>query len=102
MPSSSLAYRSHTLPALFCFSHLRWDSVFQRPHHLMTRWARERRVFWIEEPRHGASAVTLEVRPSGVERLRIVVPRVPDGLHGAAADHAVARAIGALAKDEDV
>jgi UDP-galactopyranose mutase len=35
---------------LICLSHLRWDFVFQRPQHLMIRWARERRVFFFEEP----------------------------------------------------
>src|SRR5690606_6909585 len=34
---------------LLCFSHLRWDFVFQRPQHLLTRCARERRVFFFEE-----------------------------------------------------
>lgn len=33
-----------------CFSHLRWDFVFQRPQHLMTRIAETNRVFYIEEP----------------------------------------------------
>jgi UDP-galactopyranose mutase len=33
-----------------CFCHLRWNFVFQRPQHLMTRCARERRVFFFEEP----------------------------------------------------
>ena len=32
------------------YSHLRWDSVFQRPHHLMTRIAKGRPVIFIEEP----------------------------------------------------
>jgi UDP-galactopyranose mutase len=32
-----------------CFSHLRWNFVFQRPQHLMVRWAKERRVFFVEE-----------------------------------------------------
>lgn len=35
---------------LICFSHLRWNFVVQRPQHLMTRCARERRVFFVEEP----------------------------------------------------
>lgn len=35
---------------LVCFSHLRWDFVYQRPQHLMTRFAKHRRVFYIEEP----------------------------------------------------
>ena len=35
---------------MICLSHLRWDFVFQRPQHLLTRCARDRRVFYIEEP----------------------------------------------------
>lgn len=35
---------------LICFSHLRWNFVFQRPQHLLTRFAREMRVIYIEEP----------------------------------------------------
>ena len=31
---------------LICFSHLRWDFVFQRPQHLMTRFAASRRVIY--------------------------------------------------------
>lgn len=34
---------------LICFSHLRWDFVFQRPQHLMTRFAQDRRVIFWEE-----------------------------------------------------
>ncbi|MDQ3102130.1 MAG: hypothetical protein M3R08_12135, partial [Bacteroidota bacterium] len=32
------------------FSHLRWDLVFQRPQHLLIRFARFRRVYYMEEP----------------------------------------------------
>lgn len=35
---------------ILCFSHLRWDFVWQRPQHLMSRFARDRRVYFIEEP----------------------------------------------------
>ena len=35
---------------LVCLSHLRWDFVYQRPQHLMTRYGRSRRVFFVEEP----------------------------------------------------
>ncbi|HEX3129087.1 MAG TPA: hypothetical protein VH394_17270, partial [Thermoanaerobaculia bacterium] len=37
-------------PDLVCLSHLRWDFVYQRPQHLMSRFARDRRVFFFEEP----------------------------------------------------
>lgn len=38
--------------ALLCFSHLRWDWVWQRPQHLLTHLARlsAQRVYFIEEP----------------------------------------------------
>ncbi|MEJ7847546.1 MAG: glycosyltransferase [Pyrinomonadaceae bacterium] len=35
---------------VICFSHLRWDFVYQRPQHLMSRFGKDRRVFYIEEP----------------------------------------------------
>ena len=35
---------------LICFSHLRWNFVFQRPQHLMSRFAREMDVIFWEEP----------------------------------------------------
>jgi len=35
---------------LLCFSHLRWNFVYQRPQHLLSRAARDLSVFYIEEP----------------------------------------------------
>lgn len=35
---------------LICYSHLRWNFVYQRPQHLLSRFANHRRVFYIEEP----------------------------------------------------
>jgi UDP-galactopyranose mutase len=35
---------------LVVFSHLRWNFVYQRPQHLLSRMARYRRVFFVEEP----------------------------------------------------
>ncbi|WP_411274580.1 glycosyltransferase [Daejeonella sp.] len=35
---------------LICFSHLRWDFVYQRPQHLMTRISGDMKVTYIEEP----------------------------------------------------
>lgn len=35
---------------IVCFSHLRWDFVFQRPQHLLTRFADHFRIFYVEEP----------------------------------------------------
>lgn len=73
---------------LVCFSHLRWDFVFQRPQHLLTRCARERRVFFVEEPIFGNGSMSLEVqeRENG---LRVVVPHLPEGLRSQIAATAV-------------
>jgi UDP-galactopyranose mutase len=70
---------SLTEPDLVCFSHLRWDFVYQRPQHLLTRCARGRRVFFVEEPVFGNGSMRLEVREAegGVQ---VVVPHVPEGL----------------------
>ena len=79
---------------LICFSHLRWDFVFQRPQHLMTRFAASRRVIFWEEPvaapLDDAAGLDLKVCPkSGVI---VATPRLPEALHG----EARARALGAL------
>ncbi len=63
---------------LICFSHLRWDFVYQRPQHLLSRAARERRVFFIEEPIFDAELPRLEVR-KGEGKLNVVFPHLPAG-----------------------
>ncbi len=35
---------------IICFSHLRWNFVYQRPQHLLTRLSEHFRVFYFEEP----------------------------------------------------
>jgi len=86
---------SHRLPAdlpadldVLVLSHLRWDFVYQRPQHLLSRCARARRVFFCEEPIvHGDSACApyLSVSPRGA-KLRVCVPHLPSGLSHADAD----------------
>ncbi|CAN5776419.1 glycosyltransferase family 1 protein [soil metagenome] len=61
---------------LLCFSHLRWDFVFQRPQHLMSRFAKNRRVFFIEEHvfTEGEAFMDLSQREDG---LTVAVPHIP-------------------------
>ena len=40
------------MPTLIVFCHLRWDFVFQRPQHLMTRLAEHYNILIVEEPVH--------------------------------------------------
>ena|SRR5688500_6517067 len=66
-------------PDLVCFSHLRWDFVYQRPQHLLSRAALDRRVYFIEEPISVNGSVRHEIheRDNGV---KVVVPFLPEGL----------------------
>lgn len=38
------------MPDLICISHLRWDFVWQRPQHLLSRLAGQYRLLFVEEP----------------------------------------------------
>ena len=61
-------------PDVLCFAHQRWGFIFDRPHHLMMRFARSRRVFFVEEPIQDAATPWTEItRRDGVE---VVVPHV--------------------------
>lgn len=48
------------MPHLIVFSHLRWDFVYQRPQHLLSRIARQHAVLFVEEPVHGEGAARFE------------------------------------------
>lgn len=63
------------LPDLVCLSHLRWNFVFQRPQHLMSRFARERRVFFVEEPIWGPEATHLQLVHSP-EKVWVATPYI--------------------------
>lgn len=88
--ASALGPNQVALPAddhvLICFSHLRWNFVFQRPQHLMSRFAASRRVIFWEEP----EAALPECEPAlGVRRCAetgviVVTPSLPEGLDEAA------------------
>ncbi|HEX8653381.1 MAG TPA: glycosyltransferase family 1 protein [Pyrinomonadaceae bacterium] len=64
---------------LVCLSHLRWDFVYQRPQHLLSRFAKGSRVFFVEEPIFGNGPMRLDVteRKCGV---KVVVPHLPADL----------------------
>jgi glycosyltransferase involved in cell wall biosynthesis len=67
-------------PLLVCFSHLRWDFVWQRPQHLLSRAAKHYNVLIIEEPMFKAGIkphMDVSSRPQGVT---IAVPMLPEGL----------------------
>ena len=83
---------------LICFSHLRWNFVFQRPQHLMSRFARDMAVIFWEEP------VDIPDRETAYLRVReakdapgvvVVVPHLPEGMPDAAREAALSRLLDA-------
>jgi glycosyltransferase involved in cell wall biosynthesis len=66
---------------LLCFSHLRWNFVYQRPHHLLSRAAREYAVLFFEEPLPADSSsakIKSSVTPEGIQVVTPLIPRQCD------------------------
>ncbi len=63
---------------LVCFSHLRWNFVYQRPQHLISRFAKQCRVFFVEEPVFDDNP-HLEISEAE-NNIWIVVPHLKSGL----------------------
>ena len=61
--------------AIVCLTHLRWDFVFQRPQHLMTRLAKRRRIVFYEEAVVDDGPTRLEVRDVSAN-VQVIVPHV--------------------------
>jgi glycosyltransferase involved in cell wall biosynthesis len=83
---------------LICFSHLRWNFVFQRPQHLMSRFAHEMNVIFWEEPMDIGPKETafLQVREAeDADNVRIVVPHLPQGMPDDAREAALSRLLDA-------
>lgn len=95
MPATSLT----PPPALLVLSHLRWNFVFQRPQHLMVRAARDRAVYYIEEPLFGEWPDRLECQrdPSGV---MVCTPHIEIGHSPAESQARTARLLADLVKRE--
>lgn len=85
-------------PTLLCFSHLRWDFVFQRPQQLMSRFANEMTVTFWEEPVEIGEREPALLRVRAAEdypNVRIVVPHLPSGLSEEKRDAALKRLLDA-------
>ena len=101
VPVTSAAEPSAPQPeptTLICFSHLRWNFVFQRPQHLMSRFARDMSVIFWEEPMSIPSRETayLQVREApDAPNVRIIVPHLPEGMPEDAREAALSRLLDA-------
>jgi glycosyltransferase involved in cell wall biosynthesis len=98
---SASTSQAPTPPALICIAHLRWDFVFQRPQHLMTRAAQTRSVYYIEEPLFGDGGDQMRTRrdPSGVT---VCTPHVTHGLSADESQKRTAKLLQELVRDEQL
>lgn len=72
-------YNTKKIKDVICFAHLRWNFVFQRPQHLLTRWAKESRVFYVEEPVRGNfDSNFLKTVYNNTGRLATITPHVKE------------------------
>lgn len=65
---------------LVCLSHLRWGFVYQRPQHLLSRFAKHQRVFFVEEPVVSENRPRIDVTPCPESGVNICVPQLPADL----------------------
>ena len=90
--------------SLICFSHLRWAFVFQRPQHLLTRFARTRRVFVWEEPTAAAEGAAADVKvvTDAASGVMVATPRLPAGLDEVRTEAELSRLLEAFAAEHAI
>lgn len=89
------------IDGLICVAHLRWNFVFQRPQHLMTRAARNHTVYYVEEPMfvegEHTDRMDCTTDPSGV---MVCVPMISAGLSADESQARTARLLAEMVKKE--
>lgn len=86
---------------LFIFSHLRWDFVYQRPQHLLTRFAKHCTVYYVEEPVFNAED---EIYYEAVWRdnIQILIPHLKPGFNHNVTVDALSHLFSNLTKNIDL
>ena len=79
--SSTLQSKGNNMSTIFVFSHLRWNFVFQRPQHLLSRLAEHYRIIFIEEPVYDNRNCFLATT-TPVPNVTVCTPHVPVEAHG--------------------
>jgi glycosyltransferase involved in cell wall biosynthesis len=66
---------------IVCYSHLRWNFVYQRPQHLLSRLAKHFRILFIEEPVYDAEKPFLD-NQQNEDKIWVIVPHLTEGMRG--------------------
>jgi len=96
----------YLLPDLVCFAHLHWDFVWQRPQHLLSRFAQHGRVFYVEDAfyhndDHIEPHMEVKERQNGVKVLVVHLPQHLRG-HEQASDEAQVAVLKQFFADNEV
>ncbi len=87
---------------LLCFSHLRWDFVYQRPQHLLSRFSSDYTVMFFEEPifdSSGDASLSFSLR---ADNLWVVVPHLPSATPGDKSNAIIKRLLDNLLNSHDL
>jgi UDP-galactopyranose mutase len=87
---------------LLVFSKFRWDFLHQRPQHILSRHARNRRVFYFEKPVFGMTECPrLHLRET-TENVLVVIPYLPSHIRADAINEAMIDLVNELILDEEL
>lgn len=87
---------------LLVFSHLRWDFIVQRPHHLVVRYAKFRRVYYIEEPVFGVTTEPRLFMKNPSPNIHLVIPYFPADMEPETTRIAMMNMISDLIEEENI
>lgn len=76
-------HEEDNIDTLLCFAPIKWESVFQRPQHLMSYAAKKWRVFYIQEPEFERETTEPEMDVKELKKyknLYVVSPKLPTAL----------------------
>ena len=73
------------MPTIIVFSHLRWNFVYQRPQHLLTRLANHYQIVFMEEPVPNGADFLEHLTP--VPNIEVLRPHVTSSIAGFHDDH---------------
>lgn len=73
--------KGNKMSTIFVYSHLRWNFVFQRPQHLLSRLAEHYQIIFIEEPVFDNRQCYMEMT-TPAPNVTVYTPHVPVEAHG--------------------
>lgn len=89
-----------SLPDVVCLSHLRWDFVYQRPQHLLSRFARHGRLFFVEEPMFETIDAPYMHTTAREGNVHVAVPHLPHGLSAEEVEAVQGQLLGELFQEQ--